>query len=68
MPENKIEIVPVELEDIIGTEDVAASLGINYHYALTLLNQNIIPSRRMNGRITTKQVLEKYKIKLQRQS
>ena len=63
-----IQVVDIELEEIMGTSEVAAELGIDYREALVLMSKGVIPSERVNGFITLRKVLDKNKYKLQRQN
>jgi hypothetical protein len=64
--ENDIQVIDKEFDDILGTQDVADLLGIPYQTARTLMNQKVIKSIRINGLITKRKIVEKYR--LQRQS
>ena len=67
--ENEIQIIPLELEDIIGVEDVARELDISPEEAVYAMKLGLIPSIVKRGRITLRPVLEKYKQrKMQRQN
>ena len=60
-----IQIIDIDLESILKTEDVAKELGVTYHEALVLMNKNVIPSLRVNGRITLRSVLDKNRYKIE---
>jgi len=63
-----IQVVDIDLEEMMGTEDVAAALGIDYRDALALMKNQVIPSRRVNGLYTLRSVFQKNRNKLQRKN
>ena len=61
---DNVQVVPVELEDILGVEDVAQLLDISTENATYAMRLGIIPSIVKRGRITLRSVLDQNKHKL----
>jgi len=63
-----IQIVPVDLEEIMGVAEVAKEAGISREKALAAMSLQVIPATRVNGYITLRSIFKtnKHKLQLQR--